>query len=91
MGGDQASKVILQIQEAALSAKGEMHTEEEKNKILQDIKDKYEKTTTAYYAASRLWVDAVIDPLETRKWISTGIEAANNAPVEKFNVGVLQT
>ncbi len=91
MGGDQASKVILQIQEAALSAKGESHTEEEKAKILADIKAKYEKTTTAYYAASRLWVDAVIDPLETRKWISVGIEAANNAPVEKFNVGVLQT
>lgn len=91
MGGEQASKVILQIQEAALSAKGEVHTEEEKTKILQEIKDKYEKTTTAYYAASRLWVDAVIDPIETRKWISVGIEAANNAPVEKFNVGVLQT
>jgi len=91
MGGDQASKVILQIQEAALSAKGEVHTDEEKAKILKDIKDKYEKTTTAYYAASRLWVDAVIDPLETRKWVSVGIEAANNAPVEKFNVGVLQT
>lgn len=91
MGGEQASKVILQIQEAALSAKGESHTDEEKAKILQDIKDKYEKTTTAYYAASRLWVDAIIDPLETRKWISVGIEAANNAPVEKFNVGVLQT
>ena len=91
MGGEQASKVILQIQVAAMEAKGEVHTDEEKEKILQDIKSKYEKTTTAYYAASRLWVDAVIDPLETRKWISMGIEAANNTPVEKFNVGILQT
>jgi len=91
MGGEQASKVILQIQEASIKAKGKELSEEEKTKILQEIKDKYEATTTAYYAASRLWVDAVIDPLETRKWISMGIEAANNAPVEKFNVGVLQT
>lgn len=91
MGGDQASKVILQIQEAALEAKGEKHTDEEKAKILKEIKDKYEQTTTAYYAASRIWVDAVIDPLETRKWISMGVEAANNAPLENFSVGVLQT
>ncbi|MEZ5037992.1 MAG: carboxyl transferase domain-containing protein [Chitinophagales bacterium] len=91
MGGDQASKVILQIQEASIKAKGKELSEDEKTKILKEIKDRYEATTTAYYAASRIWVDAVIDPLETRKWISMGIEAANNAPVEKFNVGVLQT
>lgn len=91
MGGDQASKVILQIQEASIKAKGKELSEDEKAKILKEIKDRYEATTTAYYAASRIWVDAVIDPLETRKWISMGIEAANNAPVEKFNVGVLQT
>lgn len=91
MGGDQASKVILQIQEAALEAKGQTHTQEEKESILKEIKDKYEQTTTAYYAASRIWVDAVIDPLDTRKWISMGIEAANNAPLENFSVGVLQT
>lgn len=91
MGGDQASKVILQIQEAALEAKGQTHTQEEKESILKAIKDKYEQTTTAYYAASRIWVDAVIDPLDTRKWISMGIEAANNAPLENFSVGVLQT
>lgn len=90
MGGEQASKVILQIQEAALQAKGASHTDEEKAAILKEIKDKYDKTTSAYYAASRIWVDAIIDPLETRKWISFGIEAANNAPVEKFNVGVIQ-
>jgi len=91
MGGEQAAKVILQMQVAGVEAKGQTISEEEKAKTLADIKAKYEKTTTAYYAASRLWVDAVIDPLETRKWISVGIEAANNAPVEKFNVGVLQT
>lgn len=91
MGGQQASKVILQIQESAIKAKGKELNEDEKKEILQKIQDKYEATTTAYYAASRIWVDAIIDPLETRKWISMGIEAANNAPVEKFNVGVLQT
>ncbi|HRB68073.1 MAG TPA: acyl-CoA carboxylase subunit beta, partial [Chitinophagales bacterium] len=75
MGGEQASKVILQIQESAIKAKGTELTEVEKNKILKEIKDKYDKTTSAYYAAARLWVDAIIDPLETRKWISQGIEA----------------
>ncbi len=91
MGGDQAANTILQIQVGALEAKGQQLSDEEKNKILKEIKDHYNKTTTPYYAAARLWVDAVIDPLETRQWISVGIEAANNAPVEKFNVGVLQT
>ncbi|MDB5228590.1 MAG: pccB [Bacteroidota bacterium] len=91
MGGDQAANTILQIEVAALEAKGKQFSDEEKQKILNDIKDHYNKTITPYYAAARLWVDAVIDPLETRKWISMGIEAANNAPVEKFNVGVLQT
>lgn len=91
MGADQAAKTILQMQMGALEAKNEADiSEEEKQKILKDIRDHYNNTTTPYYAAARLWVDAVIDPLETRKWISTGIEAANNAPVVKFNVGVLQ-
>ena len=91
MGAEQAAKTILQMQMGALEAKsGEAMQEEEKEKILNNIREKYNSTTTPYYAAARLWVDAVIDPLETRKWISVGIEAANNAPVEKFNVGVLQ-
>jgi acetyl-CoA carboxylase carboxyltransferase component len=91
MGAEQAAKTILQMQMGALEAKsGEAMPEEEKEKILNNIREKYNSTTTPYYAAARLWVDAVIDPLETRKWISVGIEAANNAPVEKFNVGVLQ-
>lgn len=91
MGGQQAAKVILQMQMAGEKAKGLTVSDEEQEKTLDKIKDKYESTTTAYYAAARLWVDAIIDPLETRKWISVGIEAANNAPVEKFNVGVIQT
>jgi acetyl-CoA carboxylase carboxyltransferase component len=60
-------------------------------KLLKDITERYEKQTNAYYAASRLWVDAIIDPLETRKVISMGIEAANNAPVSKFNPGIIKT
>jgi acetyl-CoA carboxylase carboxyltransferase component len=91
MGADQAANTILQMQIGALEAKGSLEiSEEEKQKTLKKIRDHYYKTTTSYYAAARLWVDAVIDPLDTRKWISKGIEAANNAPVEKFNVGVFQ-
>ncbi len=91
MGGSQAANTILQIQVSAMEAKGKSLTDEEKAAILSEITEKYEETTTPYHAASRLWVDAIIDPLETRKWISAGIEMANNAPVEKFNVGVIQT
>ncbi len=91
MGGEQAAKVLLQIQVASLEAKGQQISEEDKNELLTKITERYNTTTTPYYASARLWVDAIIDPLETRKWISMGIEAANNAPVAKFNVGVLQT
>lgn len=92
MGGSQAAKVILQIEEASLKAKGEVITKENEEKLLKNITDKYNKQTTPYYAASRLWVDGIIDPLETRKVISMGIEAANQSPIKKrFNVGVIQT
>lgn len=91
MGGAQAAKTLLQIQMATLKAKGKELSTQEEQKLFNEIKDRYDHQTTPYYAASRLWVDAIIDPIETRKWISMGIEAANNAPVEKFNVGVLQT
>lgn len=91
MGGEQAAKVLLQIQVASLEAKGQKLSEEDKNELLAKITDKYTSTISPYYAAARLWVDAVIDPIETRKWISMGIEAADHAPVERFNVGVLQT
>jgi acetyl-CoA carboxylase carboxyltransferase component len=92
MGGSSAAKTLLSIKVATLKAKGEEITEEDKQKMLKEIEDRYEKQTSAYYAASRLWVDNVIDPLDTRTWVSMGIEAANNAPLEKkYNVGVLQT
>lgn len=92
MGGSQAAKTLLQIQEASLKAKGEVITPEKEAELLKAITDKYDSQTTPYYAASRLWVDGIIDPLETRKVISMGIEAANQSPItKKFNVGVIQT
>ena len=92
MGGAQAAKVLLQIQESALKGKGDSITEEERNELLNEVEQRYSSQTTPYYAASRLWVDGVIDPLETRKVISLGIEAANQAPIKKsFNVGIIQT
>ena len=90
MGGAQAAKVILQIQTSSLKAKGETIDAAVEQQLYDEIKAKYDAQTTAYYAAARLWVDAIIDPLETRKVISMGIEAANNAPVAKFNPGVMQ-
>jgi 3-methylcrotonyl-CoA carboxylase beta subunit len=91
MGGDQAAKVLLQIQTSSMKAKGQEVDAEAEKILYNDIKNRYDKQTTPQYAAARLWVDAIIDPLETRKWISMGIEMANNAPVEKFNVGIIQT
>jgi acetyl-CoA carboxylase carboxyltransferase component len=91
MGGAQAAKVLTQIQVSSLKAKGEDPDPEAEKELFEKIKSRYDHQTTPEYAAARLWVDAIIDPLETRKWISMGIEAANNAPVEKFNVGVIQT
>lgn len=92
MGGSQAAKVLLQIQEASLKAKGEVITPEKETELLNEITDRYNRQTTPYYAASRLWVDGIIDPKETRKVISMGIEAANQSPIKKqFNVGIIQT
>jgi 3-methylcrotonyl-CoA carboxylase beta subunit len=91
MGGAQAAQVLLQIEKASAKAKGQEMTKEDETALLNNITDRYEKQTNAYYAAARLWVDAIIDPLETRKVISMGIEAANNAPVAKFNPGIIQT
>lgn len=92
MGGAQAAKTLLQIQKASVKAKGEEIGDREEEVLLRDIAERYQAQTTPYYAAARLWVDGVIDPLETRKVISLGIEAANQAPIEKpFNVGVIQT
>jgi acetyl-CoA carboxylase carboxyltransferase component len=90
MGGAQAAKTLLQIQVASLKAKGQEITEADEKKLLDDIQQKYDSQTTPYYAASRLWVDAIIDPIETRQWVSLGIEMANHSPIERFNVGVFQ-
>ncbi len=91
MSGKSAAKVLLQIETASLKKKGEEITEEKKAELYNKIKADYDRQISPYYAASRLWTDAVIDPLETRKWISTGIEVANHAPIEKeFNLGVIQ-
>lgn len=91
MGGAQAAKVLLQIQKSTLKAKGEEITPEDEKELLDKITQRYTDQTSPYYAASRLWVDAIINPLDTRKWISMGIEAADHCPVEKFNAGVIQT
>ncbi|MCB9195928.1 MAG: acyl-CoA carboxylase subunit beta [Flavobacteriales bacterium] len=92
MGGAQAAKVLLQIEVASMKAKGEEISKEREEELFNKIKDRYDHQTTPYYAASRLWLDAIIDPMDTRTWISMGIEAANQAPAEKpYNVGVIQT
>ena len=91
MGGEQAAKVLLQIEKASLQKKGQEISPKAEEALLTKIIDRYNNQTTPEYAAARLWVDAIINPADTRQWISSGIEAANNAPVEKFNVGVLQT
>ena len=91
MGGDQAAQVLLQIEKSKRKKEGEKTSQKKEKKLLNEIKSQYEKQTQAYYAAARLWTDAIIDPLETRKWISIGIDAANNAPIEKkFNMGLIQ-
>ncbi len=92
MGGAQAAKVLVQIEVASLKKKGEKITAAKEKEIFDNIKNKYDSQINPYYAASRLWIDAIIDPLETRKVISMGIEAANHAPItERYNVGAIQT
>ncbi len=91
MGGAQAAKVLAQIQESTLKKQGKEISEQEHQKILDTISKKYQKQTESTYAAARLWTDAIINPIDTRTWISMGIEAANHAPInEKFNLGVIQ-
>jgi acetyl-CoA carboxylase carboxyltransferase component len=91
MGGDQAAKTLLQIQVSAMKAKGMEVPEEQEQKLLQEIRQRYESQTSPYYAAARLWVDAIIDPIETRSIISESISAANHAPVEgEMKLGVFQ-
>lgn len=91
MSGGSAAKTLLQIRVSTLKAQGKTITKEEEDRLLKEITDRYNEQLNPYYAASRLWIDGIINPLETRKIISMGIEAANHAPVEKFNVGIIQT
>ena len=91
MGGSQAGNVLLQIQESSLKKQGKVISDEERKEILDKILKDYNKQIQPTYAAARLWTDAIINPVDTRKWISMGIEAANHAPItEKFNLGVIQ-
>ncbi|HEX4373742.1 MAG TPA: carboxyl transferase domain-containing protein [Puia sp.] len=91
MGGDQAAKTLLQIQVSSLKAKGKLIEPEEEKKLLDDIKSRYDKQTSPYYAASRLWVDAIIDPIDTRRLIAEGLKAASNNPeIAEFKTGVIQ-
>ena len=91
MGGTQAAKVLVQIEASSLKAKGEFVDEIKEKELFNKIKARYDEQVSPYYAASRLWTDAIIDPLDTRTWISMGIEAANHSPIEKkFNLGVIQ-
>jgi len=91
MGGAQAAKVLAQIQESTLKKQGKVISEEDHKELVDTISKKYQKQTEATYAAARLWTDAIINPIDTRKWISMGIEAADHSPItEKFNLGVIQ-
>jgi len=91
MGGDQAAKTLLQIQVASLKSKGRVIDPAEEKKLLDEIRGRYERQTSPYYAAARLWVDGIIDPLETRRLISEGIRAANQNPeIPEFKMGVFQ-
>lgn len=91
MSGNSAAKVLLQIEKASLEKSGELLDAEKEKALFDKIKQRYDNQISPYYAAARLWTDAIIDPLDTRKWISMGIEAANHSPIErKFNMGVLQ-
>ncbi len=91
MGGEQAAKVLLQIQVSSQKSRGEEVSEQEEQALLKKITERYDAQTSPYYAAARLWVDELIDPRMTRAYISAGIEAATHAPTERFNVGAVQT
>jgi len=91
MSGNSAAKVLLQIEKSSLEKQGEKFTKEKEEELYKRIKDRYDSQISPYYAAAHIWTDAIIDPLDTRTWISMGIEAANHAPIEKpFNLGIIQ-
>ncbi|MDB2404239.1 acyl-CoA carboxylase subunit beta [Schleiferiaceae bacterium] len=92
MGGQQAAKVLLQIEKSRLKGSGKELTQSELDALQKEIEERYERQTSPYYAASRLWVDAIIDPAKTREWLSFGIEMSNNNPeMKRYNPGVIQT
>ena len=91
MGGEQASKVILNLEELKLKKEGKILTNSEKKSLLQSIQNKYNNQMSPYYSASRMWIDELIDPQETRMYLSIGIEAANNSTKKDFKTGVIQT
>jgi 3-methylcrotonyl-CoA carboxylase beta subunit len=91
MSGNAAAKTLLQIRVSALKSQGKTISKEEEDQLLKEITDRYNEQLSPYYAAARLWIDGLIDPLETRNVISMGIAAANHAPLEKFNTGIIQT
>jgi 3-methylcrotonyl-CoA carboxylase beta subunit len=91
MGGEQAAKTLLQIQVSSLKSNGKLITQEEETKLLNEITQRYQQQTTPYYAASRLWIDAIIDPVSTREKISEALTAANQSPIESsMKLGVFQ-
>ncbi|WP_298533930.1 acyl-CoA carboxylase subunit beta [uncultured Algibacter sp.] len=91
MSGNSAAKVLLQIEKASLEKQGEKFTKEKEDALYNKIKARYDNQVSPYYAAARIWTDAIIDPLDTRTWISMGIEAADHSPIKKpFNLGILQ-
>jgi acetyl-CoA carboxylase carboxyltransferase component len=91
MGGEQAAKTLLQIQVASLKTKGKEITPEDEEKLLSEIIQRYDKQSSPFYAAARLWVDDIIDPADTRNVISESITAANNNnEIANFKTGVIQ-
>jgi 3-methylcrotonyl-CoA carboxylase beta subunit len=91
MSGATAANTLLQIEKAKLQSKGQIITEEAEQEIMTEITNRYNEELSPYYAAARLWVDGIINPVETRNIISVGIQAANQSPIEKrFNVGIIQ-
>ena len=91
MGGAQAAKVLLQIEASRIKKSGKELNDEDMAALKKTIEERYEKQTSPYYAAARMWIDAIIDPAETRTWLSYGLEMANNNPEHKvYNPGVIQ-
>ncbi len=91
MGGEQASKVLLNLEEMKMKKEGKVLNKSEKTTLLKSIQTKYNNQMSPYYGASRMWIDEIIDPVDTRKYISIGIESANNNDKKDFKTGVIQT